>query len=69
MLPGALKYGGLPALAGLAAPGELFAHNLRGPDGWLTAAYAATGAPDKLTLRAGKEAPEKVLAWLLRAPK
>ncbi len=69
MLPGALKYGGLPALAGLAAPGELFVHNYRGPDGWLTAAYAAAGAPGKLTLRAGKEAPEKVLAWLVRAPK
>src|SRR5262249_19798788 len=27
MLPGAVKYGGLPALAALAAPGELYLHN------------------------------------------
>ena len=30
MLPGALKYGGLPALAALAAPGELYVHNHHG---------------------------------------
>src|SRR5205814_8209241 len=29
MLPGALKYGGLPALAALCAPGELLLHNHR----------------------------------------
>src|SRR5205085_2723157 len=30
MLPGELKYGGLPALAALTAPGELLMHNQRG---------------------------------------
>jgi dienelactone hydrolase len=68
MMPGALKYGGLPALASLAAPGELFVHNLQGSGSgrWLKAAYKAAGADDKLT-RSGTPVPaEKVAAWLLR---
>jgi dienelactone hydrolase len=67
LLPGALKYGGLPALAALAAPGELFEHN-HGADsgGWLQAVYNAAGAADKLADHADKQSPEKVLAWLLR---
>jgi dienelactone hydrolase len=67
LLPGALKYGGLPGLAALAAPGELFEHN-HGTDAgqWLQAAYAAAGAADKLADHADKQPAEKVLAWLLR---
>ena len=30
MLPGALKYGGLPAFAALSAPGKLYLHNAKG---------------------------------------
>jgi dienelactone hydrolase len=68
MLPGALKYGGLPALAALAAPGELYVHNHRdsGPREWLTAAYDAAGAADRLHGRAEKLPAEKIIDWLLR---
>src|SRR5262249_2339691 len=48
MLPGALKYGSLPALAALSAPGELFIHNHRGTGSgrWLEAAYQAAGVAE-----------------------
>ncbi len=46
MLPGAVKYGGLPAFLALCAPGEVFVHNHRGTaSGRLPrAAYEAAGA-------------------------
>jgi dienelactone hydrolase len=66
MLPGALKYGGLPALAALAAPGELYAHGVTDPGDWLTAVYAAAGAKEKLHRLAEKQPEGKVVAWLLR---
>jgi hypothetical protein len=68
MLPGALKYGGLPALAALAAPGELFVHNHGGTGvgGWLKAAYRSAGAADKLRHSGDKADPGKVAAWLVR---
>jgi dienelactone hydrolase len=66
MLPGALKYGGLPALAGLAAPGELFEHNYCGSPSWLTAAYDSAGAASKHASYGKKQPAEKVVAWLLR---
>jgi dienelactone hydrolase len=68
MLPGAFKYGGLPALAGLAAPGELFIHNQRGTGSgrWLKAVYKAADASDKLERSGDKATPEKVIGWLLR---
>jgi hypothetical protein len=68
MLPGALKYGSLPALAALSAPGELFVHNHRGTGSgrWLEAAYKAAGAAEHLQRQADKAAPEKVVDWLLR---
>ena len=45
MLPGALRYGGLTALAGVIAPAELFVYNHRGSGlgEWLKAAYQAAG--------------------------
>ena len=68
MLPGAVKYGGLPAFAALCAPGELYLHNapasaVKEPD-WVGSVYRAAGAsaerqPDQAT-------PQKVVAWLLR---
>src|SRR5262249_6692721 len=63
MLPGGLKYGGLPALTALAAPGELFVHNQRGAGSpeWLAAAYQAAGEPGHLRREAEKVAPEKVV--------
>jgi hypothetical protein len=68
MLPGSLKYGGLPALAALAVPGELYVHNHRGTGSgeWLKAVYQAAGAADKLQRTSEKAAPDKVVEWLLR---
>jgi hypothetical protein len=69
MLPGALKYGDLPALAALAAPGELYVHHLSpngAPEYLLKTVYEAAGAGEKLTEHADKQPAEKVLAWLLR---
>ena len=67
MLPGALKYGGLPVLAALCAPHELFVHNLKGlgSEPWLPAAYASAGKADRLR-RGEKASPEDVVSWLLR---
>jgi hypothetical protein len=68
MLPGALKYGGLPALTGLAAPGELFVHNNRGTGmgKWLKAVYTAAKATDRAQKSGDKAEAVKVVEWLLR---
>jgi hypothetical protein len=68
MLPGALKYGGLPALAALAAPHELFVHNYRntGSGQWLKPVYKAEGTPVNHQRVSAKESDEKVVEWLLR---
>ena len=68
MLPGAVKYGGLPAFLALCAPGEVLVHNHRGTaTGQLpTAAYKAAGAADKLTRSADKLDDAKVVEWLLK---
>jgi len=68
MLPGAVKYGGLPAFLALCAPGELLAHNHRGTaTGRLPkAAYDATGAADKLTREQDRLDDLKVVEWLVR---
>jgi dienelactone hydrolase len=68
MLPGAVKYGGLPGLAGLAAPGELYVHNDRGTglDAWTKEAYRAAGMPQRLERSGDRVAPGEVIAWLLR---
>ena len=68
MLPGALKYGGLPALAGLAAPGELYVHNHQGTGSgkWLKAVYKAAVRSEKLSASGEKQPVDKVVAWLLR---
>jgi dienelactone hydrolase len=68
LLPGALKYGGLPRMAALCAPGELYLHNL--PQGglgeWLPAAYDAAGAAGRLQLATEQADAEKLAAWVLR---
>ncbi|HEY7157919.1 MAG TPA: alpha/beta hydrolase family protein [Gemmataceae bacterium] len=68
MQPGGLKYGGLPALAALAAPGELYDHNHQGTGfgHWLRAVYQAAGALEKRQGPAEKVADEKVVEWLMR---
>jgi dienelactone hydrolase len=67
-LPGGLKYGGLPALAALAAPGELLVHNDRGTgaDPWIRRVYEAAGAGDRYQREPDKLAAEKTIDWLLR---
>jgi hypothetical protein len=68
MQPGGLKYGGLPALAALTVPAELYVHNHQGTGSghWLRAVYEAAGAKEKLQRSSEKTADEKVVEWLLR---
>ncbi|HUR56018.1 MAG TPA: hypothetical protein VMZ71_17915, partial [Gemmataceae bacterium] len=68
MLPGAVKYGGLPAFLALCAPGEVLAHNHKGTTtGKISkAAYDAAGAPTKLTRVDEKLDDAKVVEWLLK---
>ncbi|HWG44227.1 MAG TPA: hypothetical protein VN688_15720 [Gemmataceae bacterium] len=68
MLPGGLKYGGLPALAALAAPAELYDYNHHGTGSghWLKAVYKAAGALDKRQGPSEKVPEDKVVEWLLR---
>jgi hypothetical protein len=67
MLPGALKYGGLPAFAALGAPGELLLHNHRqtGTGRLVSAAYRAAEAEGKLRRDPERLAAEKVVEWLM----
>lgn len=66
LLPGAVKYGGLPAFAALCAPAPLLLHNHRGTgSGKLApAAYAAVGAEGRLTRSPDRMDPAKVAGWL-----
>ena len=66
MLPGALKYSGLPAFAALTAPGELLVHHGADPAHCLTAAFAAAKAEDHLQHTSEKASIEKIIDWLLR---
>jgi hypothetical protein len=68
MLSGALKYGGVPTLAALAAPHQLLLYNAQGAGATasLEAAYQAAGQARSLR---GVETPlsgAEVIAWLLR---
>ncbi len=68
MLPGALKYGGLYALAALAAPAEVYIpnHHGTGSGHWMKAVYTAAGKPDNRQGPPEKVSPEKMVEWLLR---
>ena len=68
MLPGALKYGGLPALAALSAPGKLYLHNCKGTDSerWLKAAYEIAGGKIALEMQPEKADAKQIIDWLLR---
>jgi dienelactone hydrolase len=68
MLPGAVKYGGLGALAALGAPGEAYLHNHRGSGTgkWTKAVYAAAGASDKVVRSNVAVEDKKLIVWLLR---
>jgi dienelactone hydrolase len=68
MLPGAVKYGGLPTFLALCAPGAALVHNHAGTaSGKLSkAAYDAAGASDKLTRVDAKLDDAKVVEWLIK---
>lgn len=64
LLPGALRYGGLPAFAGLIAPSPLRLTSVRELPELTQARYAATGNPDALGV--GQNAA--LLSWLAEEP-
>jgi dienelactone hydrolase len=68
MLPGAVKYGGLPAFLALCAPGIVFVHNHRGTASGKLArtAYEAAGAADNLTRATEKVEGARIVEWLLK---
>lgn len=68
MLPGAVKYGGVPGALALAAPAEVMAFGAgENFDKKLPlATYKAAKATDKLILESGKTDPAKVVTWLTR---
>jgi dienelactone hydrolase len=65
MLPGAIKYGGLPAFAALIAPGQVFLHGAEGTgvEDAIKAAYA--GKKDAAEVRGAKQT-EAAVKWLVR---
>jgi dienelactone hydrolase len=68
MLPGAVKYGGLYALTGLAAPGDLYLHHLDKAvmEPWLPSAYTALNAAGNLVQKADKVEQDGVADWLVK---
>jgi hypothetical protein len=66
MLPGAMKYGGMPAFLALCAPGAVLAHNHRGSKtGRMPKTmYDAARASYKLKRESERLEPAKVVAWL-----
>jgi dienelactone hydrolase len=68
LLPGAVKFGGLPAFLALCAPGEVFAHNHSGTGtGQLSkSVYEVAGAKDALKRESGKAKAEDVVEWLTK---
>ncbi len=68
-LPGAVKYGDLPALLALGAPGRLwFAGETNGIPSLLSHAYRLAHAPKNVTLSRAKtdEIPNAAASWLLK---
>jgi hypothetical protein len=68
MLPGALKYGGLPRIAGLCAPGELYLHNEQGTGvgDFARTAYQAASAANRLQVVSTKADIARLAEWLCR---
>jgi len=67
MLPGALKYGGLPAFTALCAPHELLVHNTKGTGvaDWAQPTYGIAGQAARLQQSEGKLDTDKVVGWLV----
>jgi dienelactone hydrolase len=68
MLPGAVKYGGLPAFLAMCVPSDVLVHNQKGTaSGKLPKdAYEAAGAAAKLVLKEEKMKPADVIDWLVK---
>jgi hypothetical protein len=68
MLPGAVKYGGLPALTAVAAPAAMYLHHHQstGSGQWLKAAYEASGKPQLLERLSEKATPDAVVDYLVK---
>ena len=66
-LPGALKYGDLPVLAALAAPGDLLLSGSPGFDAsWLRDAYRASGRDASLQIVDEALNAKQLVSWLTR---
>lgn len=68
LLPGALRYGGVPAFAALCSPSELLviAEDSQEWKRWTVSAYEASGALQNWSQRPGPISPDELLAWLTR---
>ena len=68
-LPGAAKYGDLPGLLALGAPGQLWLAG-EGSDapGLVRKIYALAGASKNLSVSAGQASGDEAAKWLLRQP-
>ncbi|GIW85414.1 MAG: acetylxylan esterase [Gemmataceae bacterium] len=68
MLPGAVKYGDVPAFAALCAPDPLLVYNHRGltRDPWPENAYRTSHALHQLQRLAEPLSPQEVVRWLLQ---
>jgi hypothetical protein len=64
-LPGAVKYGDVPALLALGAPGRLWLAG-EGDGAAVKAAYAAAGRADGVTVTGGSADALLAVAWLVR---
>jgi cephalosporin-C deacetylase-like acetyl esterase len=68
MQPGALKYGGMPALTAVCAPHALFLHNTQGVDqqGVIAAAYQSSGQAKNVTQQTKKANMEQAVSYLMQ---
>ncbi len=65
MLPGALKYGDVPAFLALGAPGKTHVYNFNfGEKQPAARAYESLGAPKSLEVRKGASTADEVVAWV-----
>ncbi|MCA9063260.1 MAG: acetylxylan esterase, partial [Planctomycetaceae bacterium] len=63
-LPGAVKYGDLPTLLALSAPGRLWIGGETGAIPIVTNAYSSAGTADAVTVTSSRA--DAAIAWLLQ---
>ncbi|MGF1580930.1 MAG: alpha/beta hydrolase family protein [Gemmataceae bacterium] len=68
MLPGVLKYGGMPTFTALCAPHKLYLHDAKGIDrkGWIATTYKSSGQPKQLRFQDEQASWDEITDWLLR---